>query len=158
MSPRITTLRPLSLSAALSLALGLSSLAASAPAQAAFHLEEATIPQVQQAILNKQITSTRLVELYLKRIKAYNGTCVSQPKGILGPITTIADAGQINALVTLNLRPKALKQWGFAERKARSLTDAVDANPNMPDALEVAAAHAPRSRAPASWSGRCTAW
>lgn len=140
MSPRITTLRPLSLSAALSLALGLSSLAASAPAQAAFHLEEATIPQVQQAILNKQITSTRLVELYLKRIKAYNGTCVSQPKGILGPITTIADAGQINALVTLNLRPKALKQWGFDKRKARSLTDAVDANPNMPDALEVAAA------------------
>ena len=85
-------------------------------------------------------TSTRLVELYLKRIKAYNGTCVAEPKGILGPITTIPNAGQLNALVTLNLRPKALKKWGFDARKARSLTDKGDGDPQMPDALEVAAA------------------
>ena len=48
--------------------------------------------------------------------------------------------GQINALSTLNLRPAALKSWGFDERKARSMTDSADADPSMPDALEIAAA------------------
>ena len=88
----------------------------------------------------KKITSVGLVELYLKRIKAYNNTCVNQPMGILGPITTIPHAGQINALSTLNLRPATRETWGFDERKARSMTDTDDNNPNMPDALEVAAA------------------
>jgi Asp-tRNA(Asn)/Glu-tRNA(Gln) amidotransferase A subunit family amidase len=88
----------------------------------------------------KEISATGLVEMYLKRIKAYNNTCVAEPTGILGPITTIPRAGQINALSTLNLRPSARKAWGFDERKARSMTDMVDNNPNMPDALEVAAA------------------
>ena len=113
-----------------------------APPQAAprFHLQDAAIRDIQQAIAAHQITSVGLVELYLKRIKAYNNTCVSEPRGILGPITTIPHAGQINALSTLNLRPSARKARGFDERKARSLTDAVDDNPNMPDALEVAAA------------------
>lgn len=111
-----------------------------APALAKFHLEEATIADIQSAILAKEITSTQLVELYLKRIKAYNGTCVNEPEGILGPITTIPNAGQINALVTLNLRPAVLKKWGFDERKARSLTDAKDSDPKMPDVLEIAAA------------------
>src|SRR5262245_17480645 len=105
-----------------------------------FHLEEATISQIQQAITARQITTVNLVELYLKRIKAYNGTCVNEPQGILGPITTIPHAGQINALVTLNLRPATRKAWAFDARKARSLTDSQDNNPNMPDALEVAAA------------------
>lgn len=109
----------------------------SAPAK--FHLEEATIDDIQQAILSKQITTVGLVELYLKRIKAYNGTCVNEPEGMLGPITTIPDAGQINALSTLNLRPATREKWGFDARKARSLTDKIDAAPNMPDALEVAA-------------------
>ena len=113
------------------------SAAGSAPV---FRLEEATIAEIQQAILSKQITSTELVTLYLNRIKAYNGTCVQQPDGILGVVETIPHAGQINALSTLNLRPAALKSWGFDERKARSMTDAVDADPNMPDALEIAAA------------------
>jgi amidase len=108
--------------------------------QAGFHLQEAGIADIQRAILAKRITSTDLVELYLKRIKAYNNTCVSEPSGILGPITTIPHAGQINALSTLNLRPAARKAWGFDERKARSMTDAIDNNPKMPDALEVAAA------------------
>ncbi|HTE42478.1 MAG TPA: amidase [Steroidobacteraceae bacterium] len=105
-----------------------------------FHLQEATIHDIQSAILAKEITSTELVNLYLKRIKAYNGTCVKQPEGILGPIETIPHAGQINALVTLNLRPATRKSWGFDDRKARSLTDATDSDAKMPDALEVAAA------------------
>lgn len=112
---------------------------ASAPAGASrFHLEEATIEDIQRAILAKEITVERLVELYLARIKAYNGTCVKQPYGILGPVVPIKNAGQINALQTLNLRPAALAAWGFDARKARSMTDPVDDDPAMPDALEAA--------------------
>jgi len=85
---------------------------------ARFHLEEATIAHIQQAITARQITTVALVELYLKRIKAYNGTCVNEPQGILGPITTIPHAGQLNALATLNLRPAARKAWEFDARKA----------------------------------------
>ena len=109
-------------------------------AKARFHLEEATITGIQDAIRGGQITTAGLVDLYLKRIKAYNGTCVNQPQGILGPITTIANAGQINALSTINLRPATRMKWGFEDRKARSLTDRADNSPSMPDALEVAAA------------------
>ena len=58
----------------------------------------------------------------------------------LGAVTTIPNAGQINALQTLNLRPETRKTWGFDDRKARSMTDATDGDPNMPDALETAAA------------------
>jgi len=107
---------------------------------AGFDVQEATIAQIQQAILKKQITTRGIVEAYLKRIQAYNGTCVNEPKGILGPITTIAHARQINALSTLNLRPAARGNWKFDDRKARSLTDKADAAANMPDALETAAA------------------
>src|SRR6516225_11885205 len=109
-------------------------------APARFHLQDASIDEIQRAIMGNQITSIGLVDLYLKRIKAYNNTCVSQPMGILGPVTTIPHARQINALSTLNLRPSARKTRGFDERKARSLTDTTDSGPNMPDALEVAAA------------------
>ncbi|MDR3415145.1 MAG: amidase [Nevskia sp.] len=120
--------------------IGLASGLAPAPAAAAsFQLEEATIAQIQDAILNKQVTTVGVVEAYLKRIKAYNGTCVKQPDGLLKTIETIPHAGQINALSTLNLRPAARKKWGFDERKARSMTDGTDADPKMPDALEVAA-------------------
>ena len=73
-----------------------------------------------------EITTVGLVELYLRRIKAYNGACVSEPQGMLGPIATIPRAGQLNALSTLNLRPAARKTWGFDDRKARSMTDRVD--------------------------------
>ena len=107
---------------------------------AGFEIQEATIAQIQQAILSKQITTRGLVDAYLKRIQAYNGTCVNEPQGILGPITTKAHARQINALSTLNLRPTARVAWKFDDRKARSLTDKTDAAANMPDALETAAA------------------
>ena len=61
---------------------------------AGFEIQEATIGQIQQAILTKQITTRGIVEAYLKRIQAYNGTCVNEPQGILGPITTKAHARQ----------------------------------------------------------------
>jgi Asp-tRNA(Asn)/Glu-tRNA(Gln) amidotransferase A subunit family amidase len=107
---------------------------------ARFHLQEATITDIQRAIQVRQITTTGIVDLYLKRIKVYNNRCVNEPTGILGSITTIPHARQINALSTLNLRPSTRKEWGFDDRKARSMTDPVDADPKMPDALEVAAA------------------
>src|SRR5215813_1886718 len=105
-----------------------------------FDVHEATIVDIQRALQSKRITTVGVVEQYLKRIKAYNGTCVNQPQGILGPVTTIAHARQINALSTLNLRPAARERLGFDARKARSLTDRVDGAPGMPDALETAAA------------------
>ena len=103
-------------------------------------IEEASIASLQQALREKRITTVGLVEQYLWRIQAYNGTCVNQPQGILGPVTTIPHARQINALATLNLRPATRIRWGFDSRKARSLTDASDNSPAMPDALETAAA------------------
>ena len=118
---------------------GLGSGAEAAAKPAKFHLEEATISQIQYAITSKQLTTEQLVRLYLARIKAYNGTCVKQPQGLLGPIETIPHAGQLNALSTLNLRPATRQALGFDERKARSMTDAADSNPDMPDALETAA-------------------
>ena len=104
-----------------------------------FQIVEATIADIHKEIKSKQLTSTQLVNMYLARIKAYNGTCVNEPQGVLGPVSPIPHAGAINALMTLNLRPAVRKKWGFDDRKARSMTDLVDADPNMPDALEVAA-------------------
>ena len=106
-----------------------------------FRVEEATIEDIQAAILRGELTSTRLVQLYLTRIKAYNGTCVEQPDGVLGtgPIKPIKNAHQLNALMTLNLRPSKREKLGLDGRKARSMTNPADDDPAMPDALEVAA-------------------
>ena len=122
-------------------ALGFVTIAATsfAASPAKFTIEEATIAAIQQAIVAKQTTSTEVVKLYLARIKAYNGPAVDEPYGLLGPVKIKAHAKGINALSTLNLRPATRKAWGFDDRKARSMTDLADADPNMPDALEVAA-------------------
>jgi amidase len=111
-----------------------------ATGSAEFELLEARITDIHAAIEAGELTATELVEGYLGRIKAYNGTCVNEAEGILGPVETIPQAGQINALATLNLRPATLERWGFDARKARSLTDVADDDPAMPDALEAAAA------------------
>src|SRR5215475_11936417 len=97
----------------------------------AFRLEEATIADVHRAILARQLTASQLVNDYLKRIAAYNGSCV---KGAIDPATgfqlgdiePVENAGQLNALITINQRGK------------RSKTDSADSDPAMPDALEVA--------------------
>jgi amidase len=106
-----------------------------------FRIEEATIEDIQGAILRGELTSTRVVQLYLTRIKAYNGTCVEQPDGVLGarPIKPIKNAHALNALMTLNLRPSNREKLGFEARKARSMTDPIDDSAGMPDAMEVAA-------------------
>jgi amidase len=104
--------------------------AASAPR---FHLEEATIADVHRAIRAKEITAEQVVQLYFKRIEAYNGTCVKGEVDpatglMLGEITPIENAGQVNAYMTLNIRGK------------RSKTDPADNDPKMLDALETARA------------------
>src|SRR6202008_318270 len=104
--------------------------AASSPSK--FHLLDATIDEVQNAIRSHQITCTQLVQDYLARIKAYNGVCVSQPDGQLGAITVEPDVPQVNALMTLNLRPANRIALGFDAHHARSQTDLVDDSPNMP--------------------------
>src|SRR5262245_20696079 len=108
---------------------------------AKFQIEEATIDSIQAAIQRHELTSTQVVRLYLNRIKAYNGTLVNLPDGVLGagPITPIKNAHQLNALITLNLRPAKRQMLGFDPHKARSMTDSGDNNPMMPDALDVAA-------------------
>ena len=98
-----------------------------------FHLEEATIADVHRAIRAKQITATQLVQLYFNRIEAYNGVCVKGDVDattglMLGDVTPIENAGQLNAYMTLNIRGR------------RSRTDTADNDPKMPDALEVAKA------------------
>src|SRR6516225_1592572 len=108
-------------------------LVAKAAAAPRFHLEEATIADVHRAIRAKEITAEQLVQLYFKRIEAYNGTCVKREldpaTGLMfGEITPIENAGQLNAYMTLNIRGK------------RSKTDPTDNDPKMPDALEVARA------------------
>jgi amidase len=110
--------------------LPLMAIAASAPR---FHLEEATIGDVHRAIRSKEITAEQLVQLYFKRIEAYNGPCVhgevDPATGLmLGEITPIENAGQVNAYITLNIRGK------------RSKTDPTDNDLKMPDALETARA------------------
>jgi amidase len=104
-----------------------------AVAAARFHLEEASIADVHRAIRSKEITAEQLVQLYFKRIDAYNGTCVKgqidPATGLMfGEITPVENAGQVNAYMTLNIRGK------------RSRTDPVDNDPKMLDALETARA------------------
>jgi Asp-tRNA(Asn)/Glu-tRNA(Gln) amidotransferase A subunit family amidase len=96
-------------------------------------LLEATIEDVHRAFQEKRLTATQLVDFYLKRIEAYNQNCVQgtvdPATGFqLGDIQPIENAGQLNALMTLNLRGK------------RSTTDPVDSDPTMPDAFEAAGA------------------
>jgi Asp-tRNA(Asn)/Glu-tRNA(Gln) amidotransferase A subunit family amidase len=98
-----------------------------------FRLKEATIAEVHRAIKTKHLTVTRLVKLYLKRIEAYNGTgvqgTIDPATGLqLGEVEPIKNSGQLNALITLNVRG------------SRSKTDPVDNEPKMPDALETARA------------------
>ena len=49
--------------------------AGEAYAQTPFHLLEATIPDVHRAIHEGQVTCRGLVQAYLNRARAYNGTC-----------------------------------------------------------------------------------
>src|SRR3954451_12279049 len=66
-----------------------------------FRVEEASIDDIQDAILKRRTTVTDVVEAYLERIKPYTGPWVNEPQGILGPISTIPHAAKLNSLITL---------------------------------------------------------
>ena len=77
-----------------------------------FQVHEATIADIQRAIQGGRVTTRGVVQQYLNRIKAYNGTCVNEPQGLLGPVTTIPHARQINALWTnMSGCSKRLRSW-----------------------------------------------
>src|SRR5438094_8275 len=123
---------------------------------AKFQIEKATIEDIQGAIMRGELTSTRLVQLYLNRIKAYNGTCVNQPDGVLGagPITPIKNAHQLNALMTLNLRPATRERLGFDPPKARTHaahSAARSAVPTIRSAVPALRAAAPEPRSARTW-------
>jgi Asp-tRNA(Asn)/Glu-tRNA(Gln) amidotransferase A subunit family amidase len=125
-----------------------------------FTLHEATIADIHAALQRRELTCDALVRLYLKRIKYYSGHCVKYDtngdgvspdydfympsgKGVyLGVVSAIPNAGKINAIQSLNLRPAHYTALGFApphDPGPRSETDLVDGDPSMPDALETAA-------------------
>src|SRR5690349_23016259 len=52
-------------------------LSPAASAQTPFHVEESTIADVQAAITSGQTTCRAVVQAYLDRAKAYNGTCTA---------------------------------------------------------------------------------
>ena len=110
----------------------LSPVAAFAATEPSFQVEEASIADVEHAIQTKRLTASQLVGTYLKRIAAYNGACargaVDSNGYQLGDIEPVEQAGQINALMTLNIRGK------------RSKTDSADKSADVPDALERARA------------------
>ena len=104
-----------------------------------FRVEEATISGVHRAFRAKKLTAVDLVNLYLKRIKAYSGTCVEGARdpatGLqLGDITPVAHAGQLNAFITLNLKEDKRIKLGFPEKVKRTHTGPDDAK--VPDALD----------------------
>ncbi|MGH2568164.1 MAG: amidase family protein, partial [Bacteroidota bacterium] len=126
-----------------------------------FHLVEASIKEIHDALRTRQISCENLTKLYFKRIKAYSGHCVkydangdgtspdyefTMPSGkgvFLGVVNAINNAGQIDAIQSVNLRPANYTALGFApphDPGPRSETDLVDNNPALPDALEVARA------------------
>jgi amidase len=130
------------------------------PARAKFQLLEASISDIQLALRRGEISCRELVTLYFKRIKAYSGHCVkydkdgdgvgpdydfTMPSGkgvYLGVVEAVPNAGQVNAIQSLNLRPKHYAALGFKaphDPGPRSETDLIDDDPALPDALEVAA-------------------
>ena len=71
------------------------------PASAAFHLEEATIADIQTAFANGELSCTKLTQMYLDRIAAYDKQ---------GP--------NINSIITVNTRALQTAAELDAERAA----------------------------------------
>lgn len=104
-----------------------------------FDVVEAAIAGIHRAFRAKKLTATGLVELYLARIKAFNDVCVrgavDPDNGLyLGDIEPVANAGQLNAFITLNLKEKKRIALGFPEKLKRTHTGTDD--DKFPDALD----------------------
>jgi amidase len=64
--------------------------------QSQFHIEEATIADVQNAIKGGQITCQGVVQAYIARAKAYNGVCtelVTKDGAPIAPVSGVVRAG-----------------------------------------------------------------
>ena len=72
--------RPLTV-AALVLVVGFGVIAPSIASAGKFHLEEATIDDIHDAIKSGEITCKDLVQAYIARTKAYNGICTKLVTG-----------------------------------------------------------------------------
>ncbi len=124
-----------------------------------FHLEEATIADILRALQRHEVTCGSLIRAYYRRIKAYSGHCIKYDrdedgvgpdydfympsgKGVyLGVVEAVPNAGKVNAIQSVNLRPEHYTQLGFAppnDPGPRSETDLVDDDPTLPDGLETA--------------------
>ena len=124
-----------------------------------FHLEEATIADILGALQRREVTCGSLIRAYYRRIKAYSGHCIKYDKNedgvgpdydfympsgkgvYLGVVEAVPNAGKVNAIQSVNLRPAHYAQLGFTppdDPGPRSETDLVDDDPDLPDALETA--------------------
>jgi Asp-tRNA(Asn)/Glu-tRNA(Gln) amidotransferase A subunit family amidase len=124
-----------------------------------FHLEEATIADILRALQRREVTCGSLIRAYYRRIKAYSGHCIKYDKNgdgvgpdydfympsgkgvYLGVVEAVPNAGKVNAIQSVNLRPAHYTELGFSppdDPGPRSETDLVDDDPDLPDAIETA--------------------
>src|SRR5829696_1756068 len=71
-----------------------------AAAQSGFKIEEASIADIQQAIKTGQATCQQVVQAYLERAKAYNGTCTALVTADGKPIAPATGAVRAGAPIT----------------------------------------------------------
>ena len=79
---------------------GLVSLARGASAQGPFRVEETTIAGVQNAIKSGQTTCEAVVQAYIERAKAYNGTCTALVTADGAPIPAATGAVRAGSKLT----------------------------------------------------------
>jgi amidase len=81
----------------LAVALGLAAVSVCSHAQAPqFHIEEASITDIQNGIKSGQTSCKKVVEAYLARAKAYNGVCtelLTKDGAPISPTTGMVRAG-----------------------------------------------------------------
>ena len=91
--------------------------------QSPFHLEEATINDIHNAIKGGQISCQGLVQAYINRAKAYNGVCTQLVTRDGAPVPSSRGAVRRDPL-----SPSQLKQCRYRQcfRTLFSIRDAVD--------------------------------
>ena len=83
-----------------------------------FHLMEATIPDVHRAIQEGQITCRALVQAYVNRARAYNGTCNQLVTEEMAP-TYLPNYSEYKAAVTATAQPAARRSAQDAADRVR---------------------------------------
>src|SRR5690349_12094958 len=78
-----------------------------ASAAGKFHLEEATIADIHDAIKSGEITCKGLVQAYMDRVTAYNGACTALVTEKGGPIPAAKGAVRAGAPISFPSRTTA---------------------------------------------------